>query len=52
VPAGLAAKDAAAIICAGITTYKGIKETEAKAGEWVLRRDLVDPSERISAHAG
>ena len=34
-PAGLAAKDAAAIICAGITTYKGIKETEAKAGEWV-----------------
>ena len=35
VPAGLAAKDAAAIICAGITTYKGIKETEAKAGDWI-----------------
>src|ERR1700677_703787 len=35
IPAGLAAKDAATIICAGITTYKGIKETEAKPGEWI-----------------
>ena len=35
VPAGLAARDAAPIICAGITTYKGIKETEAKPGEWI-----------------
>jgi propanol-preferring alcohol dehydrogenase len=35
VPAGLAAVDAAPLICAGITTYKGIKETEAKAGEWI-----------------
>jgi propanol-preferring alcohol dehydrogenase len=35
VPSGLAAKDAATIICAGITTYKGIKETEAKPGEWL-----------------
>jgi propanol-preferring alcohol dehydrogenase len=35
IPAGLAAKDAAAIICAGITTYKGIKQTEARAGEWI-----------------
>jgi propanol-preferring alcohol dehydrogenase len=35
VPAGLAASEAAPIICAGITTYKGIKETEAKPGEWV-----------------
>ena len=35
IPAGLAAKDAAALICAGITTYKGIKETEARPGEWV-----------------
>ncbi len=35
VPAGLAAKDAAPIICAGITTYKGIKETGAKPGEWI-----------------
>jgi len=35
VPAGLVAKDAAPIICAGITTYKGIKETAAKPGEWI-----------------
>ena len=34
-PAGLGAKDAAPLICAGITTYKGIKETEAKPGEWI-----------------
>jgi len=36
VPAGLAARDAAPIICAGITTYKGIKETGARPGEWVV----------------
>jgi alcohol dehydrogenase, propanol-preferring len=35
VPAGLAPAQAAPIICAGITTYKGLKETEAKPGEWV-----------------
>ena len=35
VPASLAAAEAAPLICAGITTYKGIKETEAKAGEWI-----------------
>ena len=35
IPANLAARDAAAIICAGITTYKGIKETEAQPGEWI-----------------
>ena len=35
IPAGLVAKDAAPIICAGITTYKGIKETRAKPGEWI-----------------
>src|SRR6204780_2951592 len=27
---------AAPLICAGITTYKGIKETKAKAGEWIV----------------
>src|SRR6476661_268871 len=32
VPAGLSANEAAPIICAGITTYKGIKETAAKPG--------------------
>jgi len=35
VPAGVAAADAAPLVCAGITTYKGIKETEAKPGEWI-----------------
>ncbi len=35
VPAGLSAAEAAPIICAGITTYKGIKETRAKPGEWI-----------------
>ncbi len=35
IPKGLAATEAAPIICAGITTYKGIKETKAKAGEWI-----------------
>ena len=27
--------EAAPLICAGVTTYKGIKETEAKPGEWI-----------------
>jgi propanol-preferring alcohol dehydrogenase len=35
VPKGLAAIDAAPLICAGITTYKGIKETGAKPGQWI-----------------
>ena len=26
----------APILCAGVTTYKGIKETETKPGEWIL----------------
>jgi len=36
IPAGLAARDAAPLICAGITSYKGIKETQAKPGEWIV----------------
>jgi propanol-preferring alcohol dehydrogenase len=36
IPAHLAANDAAPLICAGITSYKGIKETEAKPGEWIV----------------
>jgi alcohol dehydrogenase, propanol-preferring len=36
IPPNLRAKDAAPIICAGITTYKGIKETEARPGEWIV----------------
>jgi propanol-preferring alcohol dehydrogenase len=35
IPAGLSAQAAAPIICAGITSYKGIKQTEAKPGEWL-----------------
>ena len=35
IPAGLSAVEAAPIICAGITTYKGIKETGARPGEWI-----------------
>ena len=35
VPSGLSAVAAAPIICAGITTYKGIKETTARPGEWL-----------------
>ena len=35
IPAGLSSVDAAPLICAGITTYKGIKQTAAKPGEWI-----------------
>jgi len=35
IPAGLSAVHAAPLICAGVTTYKGIKETEARPGEWI-----------------
>ncbi|OLO04479.1 alcohol dehydrogenase AdhP [Salinicola socius] len=35
IPAGLSATEAAPLICAGVTTYKGIKETDAKPGEWI-----------------
>jgi propanol-preferring alcohol dehydrogenase len=35
VPPGLGAAEAAPLICAGITSYKGIKETAAKPGEWI-----------------
>jgi propanol-preferring alcohol dehydrogenase len=35
VPAGLTAAEGAPLICAGITTYKGIKQTEARPGEWI-----------------
>jgi propanol-preferring alcohol dehydrogenase len=36
IPAGLSAQEAAPLICAGITSYKGIKETNAKPGDWVV----------------
>ncbi len=35
IPAALSPQEAAPIICAGITSYKGIKQTEAKPGEWL-----------------
>jgi len=36
IPAKLDPKQAAPLICAGITTYKGIKETKARPGEWIV----------------
>ena len=35
VPAGLSAIEAAPLICAGVTSYKGLKETNARPGQWV-----------------
>jgi propanol-preferring alcohol dehydrogenase len=35
IPTSMSPTEAAPIICAGITTYKGIKETQARAGEWI-----------------
>ena len=35
IPDGLSSAEAAPIICAGVTTYKGIKETGAKPGQWI-----------------
>ena len=49
IPAGLDPKQAAPLICAGITTYKGIKETKAKAGEWIV--DLRRRRPRTSCHS-
>ena len=34
-PAGVDFAQIAPILCAGVTTYKGLKETEAHPGEWV-----------------
>lgn len=34
-PAGVDFAQMAPIICAGVTVYKGLKETEVKPGEWV-----------------
>jgi propanol-preferring alcohol dehydrogenase len=35
-PSNLEWGPAAPILCAGVTVYKGLKETEVKPGEWVL----------------
>jgi alcohol dehydrogenase, propanol-preferring len=34
-PKALDFGDAAPVLCAGVTVYKGLKETEARPGEWV-----------------
>ena len=34
-PDALGFAEAAPILCAGVTTYKGLKETEARPGQWV-----------------
>ncbi|MFZ3215313.1 MAG: alcohol dehydrogenase AdhP [Candidatus Acidiferrales bacterium] len=36
IPNKLSFTDAAPILCAGVTTYKGLKETKARPGEWVV----------------
>ena len=36
IPQGLSFVDAAPILCAGVTTYKGLKETNTRPGEWVV----------------
>src|ERR1700676_1312450 len=35
-PVGVDFAQIAPILCAGVTTYKGLKETEARPGEWVV----------------
>ncbi|RAJ89677.1 propanol-preferring alcohol dehydrogenase [Larkinella arboricola] len=35
-PDGLSFEQAAPILCAGVTVYKGLKETEVKPGQWVV----------------
>lgn len=39
-PANINFTQIAPIICAGITVYKGLKETEAKPGEWVAISEI------------
>ena len=36
IPKNLSFVDAAPILCAGVTTYKGLKETNTRPGEWVV----------------
>lgn len=39
-PANINFTEMAPIICAGVTVYKGIKETEAKPGEWIAISEI------------
>ena len=36
IPDGLDFATAAPVLCAGVTTYKGLKETDARPGQWVV----------------
>jgi propanol-preferring alcohol dehydrogenase len=36
IPEGLDPMIAAPVLCAGVTTYKGLKETDARPGQWVV----------------
>jgi propanol-preferring alcohol dehydrogenase len=36
IPSKLSFIDAAPILCAGVTTYKGLKQTDTRPGEWVV----------------
>jgi len=36
IPRAMSFADAAPILCAGVTTYKGLKETEVQPGQWVV----------------
>src|SRR6202521_506105 len=36
IPKNLSFVDAAPILCAGVTTYKGLKQTNTRPGEWVV----------------
>lgn len=36
IPDNLSFIDAGPILCAGVTTYKGLKETQTRPGEWVV----------------
>jgi len=36
IPANLSFTEAAPILCAGVTTYKGLKQTDTRPGEWVV----------------
>lgn len=36
IPNNIGFAEAAPLLCAGVTTYKGVKETEAKPGEWIV----------------
>jgi len=35
IPAELSCEEAAPILCAGLTSYKAIKETNTRAGQWI-----------------